>query len=242
MNCYFIRCGKTEENQTGEYSPYVQLSIEDKDKIYQSSKLIAGELKNKNGRVSIISEDDMSSLEVALVAKQSLDVPDNRVFVDGRLNARKGVGGFAFGKKSEKKEEYTSRIFDAITEIIMTHENDDAVIVVAGEHLFKTCQKDDSLHTLMYFGDEYLLNPLKTLAQSLAFNNYASSGINDFITCHGLTSRKEQKPFEFEKVILEAPQIDKQGCVKPVYIKYAEQKLIKEIEAEEQNNVSQKGE
>ncbi len=244
MNCYFIRYGKAEEqqNQAGKYNPYVQLSLEDKDKIYQSSKLITGELENKNGRVSIISEDNMAALEVALVVKQLLGVPNNKVFVDERLNDCKNINGRTFGKKPETKEEYTSRIFDAITEIIMTHENDDAVIVVAGEHLFKTCQKDEGLHTLMYFGDEFMVRPFSPFYTTNIFGDFANFDMSELISYHCLASKKEQKPLEFEKVVLEAPEIDAHGYVKPVYLKYAEQKLAEEIKAENESSAVQKGE
>jgi len=244
MNCYFIRHDKAKEQQiqAGKYNPYVQLSLEEKDKIYQSSKIISNELKNKNGSISIISEDNMAALEVALVVKQALKVPDNKVYVDERLNECKNSGGLKFGKKLERKEEYTSRVFDAITETIMTHDNDDVVVIVAGEHLFRTCQKDEGLHTLMYFGDEFMIKPFSPFYTTDIFSDFAHFDMSELISYHCLESKKEQKPFEFEKVILEAPEIDAQGYVKPVYLKYAEQKLAKEAEAKKDNNVSQKGE
>lgn len=57
--------------------------------------------------------------------------------------------------KIEPKSAYRERIFDALSEIYMTHNNGEDVVIISGtSDMFKFLQKDSELHSICYFGNE----------------------------------------------------------------------------------------
>ena len=55
----------------------------------------------------------------------------------------------------EPKNAYRERIFDALSEIFMVHNNGEDVVIISGtSDMFKFLQKDSELHSICYFGNE----------------------------------------------------------------------------------------
>lgn len=225
MNCYFFRNDKKSNNNAFDYE---SISYDERIKIYTAAKELKNQLDNiKKGRVFVVCDDNITSLETSIIIDKALDFRNSDVFVDERLNEIKTKDSIAFGERIETKAEYKERVFNAMAENIMSHANEDIVIFVSGEHLFKLCQKDEDIHSLMYFGDEFLHRPI-SLAEKIVLNDYISDEINNLIIMSCLESKKQQKPYNFEKVVLETPAIDKNGQITPVYLKYAKQKNAQE--------------
>lgn len=139
----------------------------------------------------------------------------------------------------EKKGDYEARVFDAVEGVLRENTDDSVVILVVGDEFIRTCQKNEDIHSMFYFGDEHLIDP-RLFRMRHYFNPYNSdmiSACNDAMVNESTLRSRMQIPFlQSHEVVLEVPETDGLlTTVYPVYHKYAKIKLEKEIREREES-------
>ena len=232
MNCYFIKGNDLDKEKNPIFD---DLSVQNREKAEEMAKKLANQLKDVKGKVTFFCDRNTSSAEIVLYICKYLSkykmFSNDSVNIDNRLNS-KNQNKFLSSKEYENLGNYNEDAFNFITERIFEGDEQDSIVVVtAGDEFFKTCQKDENIHSLIYFGDEFLIDPK-------LFRNYNIRGVGDLIinasideACFVDTLRSKLKLQNFVPHIIkiEKPKISKYtGMVEPVYLKYAKEKLEKE--------------
>lgn len=144
----------------------------------------------------------------------------------------------------EKKGDYEQRVFESIFSVIAGTPNETAVVLVVGDEFIKTCQKNPDIHSMMYFGDEHLIDPslFRMRHHFMPYNSDMISSWNDVMVNEStLKSRMDIPYLGYAETIIEAPEVSSAtGYIQPVYLKYAQKKLDEEIKQKklEENAVS----
>ena len=144
----------------------------------------------------------------------------------------------------EKKGDYEQRVFESIFSVIAGTPNETAVVLVVGDEFIKTCQKNPDIHSMMYFGDEHLIDPslFRMRHHFMPYNSDMISSWNDVMVNEStLKSRMDIPYLGYAETIIEAPEVSSAtGHIQPVYLKYAQKKLDEEIKQKklEENAVS----
>lgn len=133
----------------------------------------------------------------------------------------------------EKKGDFTERVFDSIASVLERNAEDATVILVVGDEFIKTCQKNEDIHSMFYFGDEHLIDP-RLFRMRHFFSPYNADMVaatNDaMINDSTLRSRMQLPYLSVHEAILEVPKTDGfSSSIEPVYHKYARIKLAEEI-------------
>ncbi len=181
---------------------------------------ISGLFNDRNyGEISAYSREDISPIKV-FGNKASSQI------LRANLNMKNEYG-------IETKKDYKNRVFDAVSKIVFENQKDDAVILVVGNEFISTCQKDESVHSMIYFGDEKYYVP-RTTRSSFDCNSFdPTSLMNDsFVNLFSMQSTKQFPELKPERVLLEKPGVNSYGDVTPIYEKYAKAVAVKQIEKE----------
>jgi len=253
MICYFIK--GTDVKKGDSYRRYEAMNLTDKERgqIAKIAAKLAAEIgAGKN--ITFYSQDVVPAIETMMITlrefsalsesddskKQFSEIDQNNVFVDQRLNPPR-LDLFFKDKKRyfpDKDKEYVDRVFNFMTEMIMSHNEEDIAVIFGDNDLFEACQYNKDLHNLIYFGDEYIreLDMFDFFRAERGYNAAMPDGIQNWGLIsmdNTLISKKVPTKLVPEQLIIEKPEY-KRGCLVPVYEKYAKLKLNKKDETESQ--------
>ncbi len=143
----------------------------------------------------------------------------------------------------EKKKDYETRVFDSIAYILENNAEDSAVILVVGDEFIKTCQRNEDIHSMFYFGDEHLIDP-KLFGMRHYFSQYSNdiaAASNDAMINESTLKSRMQIPYlKSYEAVLEVPETSGfSSFIYPVYHKYAHMKLMQEIKEREEREAIQ---
>lgn len=134
----------------------------------------------------------------------------------------------------EKKCDFEQRVFEDIFRIIAENPSDSTIVLVVGEEFIKACQKNEDIHSMIYFGDEHIIDPslFRMRHHFTPYNVDMVSVCNDAMVNEStLKSRMDIPYLGYSEAIFEAPEVSETlGYIQPVYQKYAKIKLAKELE------------